>query len=439
MTIDDILPQMARPSARQTHAEAPKSKSAVSSRDENAADVKTAASFEALVKEVTDKAEKRSSRTSDPDEAEAEHWNDDTAPNAKEPGSVSTIATQAMLAFDPFRVRQAETVASEDTVEALAGDAGESAERSGQGSNIDGEIQLDESAGMQPQNAKIEGKAPKHADMAGHPTEARQAVDSRALDGLPKPNGEGKAPVANDDEPGSSSSVGGEGIRRQSGAEKDAKSAVQADTGGTAIKGRGEVSDSGALQPNTQSRMGGVSNQPNLANAPASAKPAMHIADIEIVSERSYGATRTLNIRLQPVELGTVTARLRLVPDGMQVELVADRRETAERLAADSDMLGKALRTAGLDDSVVLAITVTERGHSSTANMMNNQAGQQNFSAQDQSAGRNGGHPQTNMGEGNGNRDRRGDWGADEQAQGNASSSPADARNGRPLSRGLVV
>jgi len=441
MTINDILPQMPRPAARHAHAEAPKSKSALSSADEKTADVKMAANFEALVKEFTGKAEKRSSRTSDADEAETGQEKEDTTPSTREPGSASAIATQAMLAFDPFHVKRMEAaVASGDTAQAQAGNVGETGRRNLQRPDAAKEIQLDESVDVQPQSVKPGGKTAKSAEKTGHPVELGQKPDRAVLNGQSVPDNGGTAPVTKDGEPTQVPPAGNEGGSREA-TERDAKPAVQPDAGSATGKGRGsEVSHNGPLQPAPQGRTGSVSNPPSLANAAAApARPAIHIADVEIISERSYGATKTLNIRLQPVDLGTVTARLRLVPEGMQVDLVADKRETAQRLAADRDLLGKALQTAGLDDKAFLAITVTERGQSSTANMSGNQAGQQSFAPQDQSAGRQGAHPQTNMqGEGNGNRDQRGGWGADEQA-GSAPLAPTDAPGGRPLSRGLVV
>ncbi|MBB2973811.1 flagellar hook-length control protein FliK [Mesorhizobium sp. RMAD-H1] len=441
MTINDILPQMARPPARQAHAETQKSKSALASTDENAVEGKIAASFETLVKEITGKAEKRSGRTAEVEDADTGHAKDDTPPDSKEQGPVSAIATQAMLAFGPFRVSHAEAaVASGDAAGALVEDARNSGKREAPLPDMDEEIRLGESADTQAQKAKAEGETGKNADMTGHSPEGRPAADRPVPDPSSRPNNEDKTSVATDAKPPMAPSAGGDGTRGEAG-DKDVKPAAPRPDAGAATQGRGsEAPDSGILQQATQGRTSGAGNPPGPADAAANpSRPAMRIADVEIVSERSYGATKTLNIRLQPVDLGTVTARLRLVPDGMQVELVADRRDTAERLAADRDMLSTALRTAGFDDKAVLSITVTERGQSSMANMSGNQAGQQNFAAQDQSAGRHGAHSQANMqGEGNGNRDQRGGWGADEPVGGTPSST-GDARDGRPLSRGLVV
>ena len=107
-----------------------------------------------------------------------------------------------------------------------------------------------------------------------------------------------------------------------------------------------------------------------------------HVTDVQIISERSFGVAKTLHIRLEPVELGTVMARMRIVPEGMQIELTADRRETAELLARDKEALGRALHLAGLGDDRIVAVSIADR------NATANQAGNQTFSGQDQSLGR---------------------------------------------------
>ena len=80
------------------------------------------------------------------------------------------------------------------------------------------------------------------------------------------------------------------------------------------------------------------------------------------------GAARTLVVQLQPIELGTVTARLRLTPEGMHIQLMAENQAMAEHLAKDHDMLGKALQRAGVaDDASSVTISVIDRSSAASS------------------------------------------------------------------------
>ncbi|MEK1852693.1 MAG: flagellar hook-length control protein FliK [Phyllobacterium sp.] len=125
-----------------------------------------------------------------------------------------------------------------------------------------------------------------------------------------------------------------------------------------------------------------------LAATPAPATPQLtthlKVQDVQILSDRTTGAARTLVIQLQPIELGTVTARLRLTSEGMHIQLTAESRAMADHLAKDHDTLGKALQRAGIgDDASSITISVVDRSSTSA----NTQTGQQNPSGQEQQAG----------------------------------------------------
>ncbi|MGH6761705.1 MAG: flagellar hook-length control protein FliK [Phyllobacterium sp.] len=162
----------------------------------------------------------------------------------------------------------------------------------------------------------------------------------------------------------------------------------------------------------------------------------LQVSDVQILSERSFGVAKTLHIRLEPIELGTVMARMRIVPEGMQIELTAERRETAELLARDKEALGRALHLAGLGDDKVVAISIADRNGSATSN----QASNQTFNGQDQSFGR-GAHQSST-----GAQDQhRSDSGSGRQntysggaTDGGEIETPRPATN-LPSSRGLVV
>lgn len=412
MTIKDILPQM-QPPARTG------GKPALQEGQENGAEPKElVADFEALVREMSGKAEKRDSRISevrdvDPDEEKSDR---------KETDPLSALAAQAMLVFDPVFARQAEgVVLSEDAGSFAVAPKGKSVRADG-----GEEVQADAPIDGETVDRKGEKPATKEAASVAERTPGFPAAvkeDARQGDTAIAPVGDGE---------GATSLPKPEAVSSKAEANGRPEASSQPDIPAA----RGEAPANGdRMQANTPSVGGGV-NMPAAPAAPA-AKPVrqvMHITGVEVISERSNGAVKTLSIRLQPEDLGTVTARLRLVPEGMQVELIADRRETAERLATDRDMLGKALQSAGLSDNAVVAITVSERA---SPNMAGGQTGQQNLPAQDQSGGRSG-QPSQMQGEGNGNRgEQRGNW--MEQEQQGGSLAAVDAPQSRRLSRGLVV
>jgi chemotaxis protein MotD len=189
-----------------------------------------------------------------------------------------------------------------------------------------------------------------------------------------------------------------------------------------------------ADRPNVQpQQQAGKSSPVADVKAPAPAAPtaAARIADIQVLSERSFGAVKTLQIRLNPVELGAVTARIRLVADSVEVHLVADKAHAAEALAADRSMIEKALKVAGITDDTKISVTVTERGAVSAVQHISasHNAGQQQASSQQ--------HGQQTFDMQNGS-DGRGNAQAQSQAQfmggegrQNGESGQADSNNAR--------
>ncbi|CAN7700403.1 flagellar hook-length control protein FliK [Phyllobacterium sp. LjRoot231] len=120
------------------------------------------------------------------------------------------------------------------------------------------------------------------------------------------------------------------------------------------------------------------------SNSSTQVQTALPVTDVQILSDHSTPDTRTLVIQLQPVELGTVTARMRLTPDGMHIQLMAENPAMAEHLAKDHDMLSRALQRAGVaDDASSVTISVIDRSSASS----NTQTGQQNLPGQDQQTG----------------------------------------------------
>lgn len=162
---------------------------------------------------------------------------------------------------------------------------------------------------------------------------------------------------------------------------------------------------------NVSERMG-VQQQPQVLrapvplevkSAPTSPQAAVRIDDVQVISERSFGAVKTLQIRLDPVDLGQVTARIRVVADNIEVHLIADKPHAAEALAADRSMIEKALKVAGVTDDSKITVSVAERGTVNVqqsassqnatqqqSNQSQGQQGQQGFGMQSGTDGRNG-------------------------------------------------
>ena len=81
---------------------------------------------------------------------------------------------------------------------------------------------------------------------------------------------------------------------------------------------------------------------------------ARHTAAATAVQQLQAGAANgtaahVLKIQLRPVELGTVTASLRLAGDQLSVEIQVENAEAYHRLSADRDTINTALRGLGFD------------------------------------------------------------------------------------------
>ena len=122
------------------------------------------------------------------------------------------------------------------------------------------------------------------------------------------------------------------------------------------------------------------------------------IAGVEVTENKQVGDMRVLRIQLNPENLGMVEARLRKTNDGLQIEIHAERQETARLLAADNHALHKALEKSGVSDNGQLTIMIVDKssqtvqqGQSANSGQSNSQDNSgQNFNGQRQSAGQQG-------------------------------------------------
>jgi flagellar hook-length control protein FliK len=65
------------------------------------------------------------------------------------------------------------------------------------------------------------------------------------------------------------------------------------------------------------------------------------------------GVVRILHLQLQPAELGTVTIKMRLSGDNLEIELQAASEETAKLLRHDTEKLSALLRGSGYRPDVI--------------------------------------------------------------------------------------
>ena len=122
------------------------------------------------------------------------------------------------------------------------------------------------------------------------------------------------------------------------------------------------------------------------------------IVDVEVTENKQVGDMRVLRIKLNPENLGMVEARLRKTTDGLQIEIHAERQETARLLAADNHALHKALEKSGVSDNGQLTIMIVDKSSQTVQQGQSANSGQsmsqdnsgQNFNGQRQSAGQQG-------------------------------------------------
>ena len=81
------------------------------------------------------------------------------------------------------------------------------------------------------------------------------------------------------------------------------------------------------------------------------------------VARASGGVLRVLSLQLNPVELGLVTIKMRLSGDSLEMELQAEKQETAELLRNDAERLSSLLRTSGYKPDVINIQTAETTNH----------------------------------------------------------------------------
>jgi chemotaxis protein MotD len=98
---------------------------------------------------------------------------------------------------------------------------------------------------------------------------------------------------------------------------------------------------------------------------------------------------RSLKIQLNPVELGTVTAHLRIEDDAVAVELSAETADAQRQLTSDAETIVRSLRALGLDVDRV-TVQLAARSDAQPQAEPTGQSRQQGFAAEDGAGGAHG-------------------------------------------------
>lgn len=144
--------------------------------------------------------------------------------------------------------------------------------------------------------------------------------------------------------------------------------------------------ESGRPAPNGVTAVTAQSAQATPTTAPAAAIIASVRAEASWAAyfrdTQPGGATeiKSLKIQLNPVELGAVTAHLRIKDDAVTVELSAETADAQRQLASDTDTIMKSLRALGLDVDRV-TVQLTGRSDPQPQAEPNGQTRQQGFAA----------------------------------------------------------
>ena len=205
-----------------------------------------------------------------------------------------------------------------------------------------------------------------------------------------------------------------DGDRRNGGREQGAPQPAQAQNGNR-ISGVTVLSQHTAPAPVQGLTQTATALTEQLAQGLSSATRAEAAVGASLQSNAAAkpGMVTTLNIQLQPIELGTVTARISGSEGQLSIEITVENAEARQRLTTDSDSIVSALRGMGIE---VDRVTV--------------QQSQANSGTQQNSGGREDQFAQSEQGRGEGQSENSGrgnqqQGGASARGQGNEASDPA--------------
>ncbi|AQX18603.1 hook-length control protein FliK [Bartonella sp. A1379B] len=87
----------------------------------------------------------------------------------------------------------------------------------------------------------------------------------------------------------------------------------------------------------------------------------MQLSGVDITCNKKVGDVRILHLKLTPVELGIVDAKVRMTAQGLHIELCTQHRETARLLISSQQMLSYVLEKAHVHDSGHLLISIVDK------------------------------------------------------------------------------
>ncbi len=137
----------------------------------------------------------------------------------------------------------------------------------------------------------------------------------------------------------------GLGAGKGHGEAKEDVGSMRADAVAAVASPSSDTSQAGVAGGVMQQVSGRILATAHELRAAASATPASPVAD---AASGVSAPVRVLSINLHPEELGSVTVRMSLVGDALEVQIEAELPDTAQMLKIDSDQLSDMLRTAGI-------------------------------------------------------------------------------------------
>ncbi|KEG18310.1 flagellar hook-length control protein FliK [Bartonella bacilliformis] len=105
-------------------------------------------------------------------------------------------------------------------------------------------------------------------------------------------------------------------------------------------------------------------------------------SDVHVTLNKKVGHVQLLHLKLTPVELGSIDAKLRMTTQGLHVELQAQHQETARLLAHNQEMLILILEKAHIHDGGRLSVTIIDKNAQSGQLSQMDQGVRQNNSEQ---------------------------------------------------------
>lgn len=161
-------------------------------------------------------------------------------------------------------------------------------------------------------------------------------------------------------------SQNGFGANAKNDRNREMAGVAQADAGKSATAGALDGAAATAGTP-AQQLAGRIATTAQELQHAAQQAAAAHNAAGASAAQPLHAPVRVLNIDLHPQDLGSVTVRMSLVGDTLEVQIAAERGETAQMLRQDSDQITDMLRSAGLQVDGLVVRTVAAEGSASNS------------------------------------------------------------------------